>query len=125
MTIRATLWSELAPTGMVHALFHQLLPYAGRIAVAGTGIVILGSLSHPLGLLARAGGDLDGAITHLTQALTDNQNAGFRAFAASSADELAATLERRGGSGDVARAERTRTWAEAEASTLGITLSRP
>lgn len=104
LTIRAELWSALAPPEQVRELFKLLAPYADRIAIGGTGITFAGFAGHYVGLLARASGDLDGAVDLLGAALRRNEEAGLWPFAAASARELAATLRQRERYGDEAAA---------------------
>ena len=73
--IRARLWSAVADTPAVESLAAALEPYAGRVAIAGTGIGLFGAVDTSLALLhdrlghdqlaagyARAGADLNQAM---------------------------------------------------------------
>ncbi|MFG1703621.1 BTAD domain-containing putative transcriptional regulator [Nonomuraea sp. M3C6] len=100
LAVRAELWSTLAPPDAARELFTRLAPYADRIVIGGTGITFAGFAGHHVGLLARAGGDLNGAADHLKAALLRNEEAGLRPFAAASARELATTLLQRDRPGD-------------------------
>ncbi|WP_171074567.1 AfsR/SARP family transcriptional regulator [Nonomuraea basaltis] len=102
--IRAELWSALEPPEAARELYTHLAPYADRIVIGGTGVTFAGFAGHHVGLLARAGDDLNGAADHLEAALLRNEEAGLRPFAAASARELATTLLRRDRPGDRERA---------------------
>jgi DNA-binding SARP family transcriptional activator len=121
VTIRASLWSELAPPAVARALHDELAPYADRIAVAGTGIAILGFPGYALGRLARRSGDLDTAVTELTAALQRHQASGLRPFTAATAHELDITLRQRCRLGDQKAASTYASMAEREALSLGMT----
>jgi DNA-binding SARP family transcriptional activator len=105
MAIRAHLWSELAPDGpYLREIREQLTPFDNHVAIAGTGIAIAGYLGTWTGLLDRTIGDLDRAVHTLTTAMHHNTDAGFLPFAATTARELAATLQLRNRTGDQERA---------------------
>ena len=104
MAVRAALWADIAPRSHVSHLRQQLAPYDDRVAIAGTGIAIAGYLGTWTGLLDRASGDLDRAVLTLTEALNRSMRAGFLAFAAITAHELATTLALRNQPGDRKRA---------------------
>ena len=73
--IRARLWSAVADTSAIESLTAALEPYAGRVAIGGTGISLFGAVDASLSLLhdrlghdqlaaefARAGADLNQAM---------------------------------------------------------------
>jgi DNA-binding SARP family transcriptional activator/tetratricopeptide (TPR) repeat protein len=106
IAIRAELWSRLGSTAATEDLRAQLEPYADRMAFGGTGVALLGRVSHPLGLLARTAGDHDHAVDLLRDAMERHEADGFVPFAARSAAELARTLRARGRRTDLREADR-------------------
>lgn len=79
-----------------------------------------GPWARRLGLLRRATGELDLAIAALEAGRDRCAVLGARALACRTSVELAETLERRGGSGDAARADVLRDEAGREADALGM-----
>jgi hypothetical protein len=100
LAIRAELWSSLGSADAAQDLRALLVPYEDRIAIGGTGIAMTGFVGHHLGLLARASGDVDGAVHHLEGALRRSESAELWPFAAASARELAVVLRQRDQPGD-------------------------
>jgi tetratricopeptide (TPR) repeat protein len=118
-TIRARILAIAGPDNLAARLERDLLPYRGRIAIGGTGICIIGTVDHGLGLLARRRGDLDAAIETLGSALDLETASGMHAFAAATATELARTLIQRADTGDRDRAKELDNWAATVASQTG------
>ena len=114
IAVRAELWARLGSAEAAEDLRRQLRPYAGRMAFGGTGVALLGRVSHILGLLARTVGDHDEAIALLKDALERHEADGFVPFAARSAAELARSLRARGIEGDARDAD----WAARRAADL-------
>ncbi|WP_157108696.1 AfsR/SARP family transcriptional regulator [Aldersonia kunmingensis] len=118
-TIRARILAIAGPDDAAARLERNLLPYRGRIAIGGTGICIIGTVDHGLGLLARRRGDLDAAIDAFGAALDLETASGMHAFAAATATECARTLTQRAGAGDPVRAEELDAWAATVAGQTG------
>ena len=82
------------------AMLHRaLLPYAGRLVLAGHGAACIGPVSTFLGLSALASGDLDDAAHHLEQAVATSQALGAPPFVARAQRVLAEARRRRGDAG--------------------------
>ena len=80
----------------------------------------LGSGHHHLGVVERALGDRDAAITELKAALQAHRSIGAQPYVALTRMELARTYDERGGPGDEARARDHRAAALATADALGL-----
>lgn len=76
--------------------YDLLLPHAHLPAVAGLGIVCLGSNERPLGVAAGVIGDHDAAVAHLERALVANQRLVNHSLLTLTRAELAEALLRRG-----------------------------
>jgi hypothetical protein len=100
-------------------LYDALLPYADRAVVVGMSAGCLGSARRPLALLAALLGRDGEAQEHFEAALEENARLRALPFLARVQDEYAAYLRRRGGEGDLARAEKL----EDEATALRAELS--
>ncbi|HVH41095.1 MAG TPA: AAA family ATPase [Labilithrix sp.] len=82
----------LAPRGDCSAtreLESALAPYSGRIVIGGTGICILGTVDHYLGLLAASRGDIETAIRRFGAALELARGCGLAAFASATENAIA------------------------------------
>jgi hypothetical protein len=87
-------------------LYDALFPYADRVVVVGMSAGCIGSARRPLALLAGLL-DRDGeAQEHFAAALEENARLRALPFLARAQDEYAAYLRRRGGEGDLDRAEK-------------------
>jgi hypothetical protein len=85
---------------------HGLLaPYTGMVASIGATICV-GAVSHFLGLLEQALGDLDAAVGSFEDALTRHRAMASPPFERETAEALATTLELRDHAGDRDRAHR-------------------
>ncbi len=85
-------WAEVAAIlGRPHPrqLYDDLLPRAGHLVVAGTGVTCWGSTHALLGRLAERLGRPELAIEHLAAAVEHNQRLGARPFEARARLELA------------------------------------
>ena len=105
-------------------LYEELLPYARLNVVLGPALGCFGAASRYLGVLAAAAGRLDDAERHFTDALELNGRMGARAWLACVQADLAATLLRRGASGDAERAAALRDSALQTAESLEMPLLR-
>jgi tetratricopeptide (TPR) repeat protein len=85
----------LGDEGLAAQAYDLLAPHAGLPAVAGLGIVCLGSVERSLGLAAGVLGQHDRAVAHLERAVTANQRIVNQVVLALSRAELAAALIRR------------------------------
>jgi len=103
------------------ALYPQLVPWAGRNIVTGSGALCFGSASRYLGLLAAQAGDLDQAVAYLEEGLAQNRSMGARPQVARSYLNLAEALLRRGRAGDPDRALDLLARGALEARSLGMT----
>jgi DNA-binding CsgD family transcriptional regulator len=105
----------------VAALHERLSPYRGHHAASGmTAMAYFGPVELWLGIAARFLGRLDDAVADLRDAERTCGANGAEGFRVESQYELAATLARRAGPGDIGEA---RTWlasAGAKAATLGM-----
>ncbi|MCX5045859.1 AAA family ATPase [Aldersonia sp. NBC_00410] len=122
-SVRARLIAAHGSAAAAAELEAELLPYAGRIAIGGTGICVLGTVDHDLGLLARARGDLGTAIDRFRTALDLEIESGLHAYAAATLTELARTLRQRGNGADGDEAAEFTTRARAMAERTGQSLS--
>ncbi len=100
---------------------HHLLPFAGRNAVLGPGILCSGSTSRPLARLAALSDRTDGAARLFEDAITLNQSMGARPWLARTQHEYASFLLTRGDAGDRARAADLLDAAHITADELGMT----
>ena len=102
--------------------YDLLAPFADRPIMPSLAIVCLGSTERPLGQLALALGDIDGAIGHLERAVEANHRTGNHPFEAIGQADLARALLRRDRPGDHDRAMRLLGHALAAADTMGLTV---
>jgi class 3 adenylate cyclase/tetratricopeptide (TPR) repeat protein len=102
------------------ALYPQLVPWAGRNIVTGSGALCFGSASRYLGLLAAQTGDLEQAVAYLEEGLAQNRSMGARPQVARSYLNLAEALLRRGRPGDRDRAVDLLERGALEARSLGM-----
>ena len=100
-------------------LYEALLPYGDHFVITHPEIN-LGSAARYLGLLALVMGRSDDAVQHLEQALGANERLGFRPWLARTQADLARTLIRRGGPGDMERAAELYDTATESFVTLGM-----
>jgi hypothetical protein len=77
-------------------LYPRILPYAERVALSGRGTQCFGSVKLPLGLLAAALGDDEGAECHLADAVVINDRLRARPYAAAARYAASVVLEHRG-----------------------------
>ncbi len=85
-------------------LYEELLPYAGLVIVVARAAGSNGPVDRILGLLARAGGDLDQAAEHMKSAIELATRMGDRPGMSICRVDLAEVLLERGGEGDRERA---------------------
>ncbi len=119
MSHLATVASTLGDTARAERLYQQLLPYSDRVNVVG-GTTCWGSVSQFLGELAATLERRDQAVQHFEVALEAHRRMGARALAAESEAALAGALRRRGGAGDVSRADDLTRSAAGTARSLGM-----
>jgi tetratricopeptide (TPR) repeat protein len=98
------------------ALYALLLPYRDRCIVTSRVVTFLGSVEHPLGLLALTAGDLDAADDHLSRARAKHTELGATLLTARVDIARAALHAARG---DLAGADALRTAAREEAVANG------
>lgn len=109
--------------------YDLLMPYADLPAVAGLGIVCLGSIERTLGVAASTLGRHDRAVAHLERGAAANERLGNCPLATISRGDLAAALLRRGeaaAGGHAAAEDRARAAAllrEAVAEGVGMELT--
>ena len=78
--IRARLWSAVADIPAVESLAAALEPYAGRVAIGGTGISLFGSVDASLALLHERLGHDQLAATYARDGADLNQAMGVTTF---------------------------------------------
>jgi tetratricopeptide (TPR) repeat protein len=101
-------------------MYRMLLPFAGRTAVVGGGVLCLGPISRVVGMLARAAGRPDDAIEHLERALESSRALRSAPLVARTQLELAKAYSMRGGDDDLATAERFLDEAASVAASVGM-----
>jgi hypothetical protein len=101
-------------------LYEALLPYRGRIAVAGAGAACIAPVSHILGILSWTTGDLPTAVTLLEEAAEHSRTAGSEPWLARANMRLGMVLAELGDDADAARAEQLLSEARASAERLGL-----
>ncbi|CAN5817631.1 hypothetical protein BH23ACT5_BH23ACT5_06260 [soil metagenome] len=111
--------ARVGDAGRAAELYELIGPFAGWNGY-GHVEVCMGSMSRPLGLLAKTLGRLDVAVGHLEEAVKENRAMGARPWVAYSERDLARVLTDRGGRGDRARALALRERALGEATALGM-----
>lgn len=121
VALRADVWSRLGDRRACADLYTMILPYAGRLSMAGVGLP-LWPLSRSLAQLARALGDLDAAVLHGEHALETATALGADSLITLIAGELAGTCEERGETG---RAAGLRTIAARAAARVSARAARP
>ncbi|MGW3351945.1 BTAD domain-containing putative transcriptional regulator [Nonomuraea rubra] len=120
VALRADVWSRLGDRRACADLYTMILPYAGRLSMAGVGLP-LWPLSRSLAQLARALGDLDAAVLHGEQALETATRLGADSLITLIAGELAGACEERG---DADRVARLRTLAAQAAARVNARAAR-
>lgn len=100
--------------------YARLLPYAGRNAAAGSGLINLGPVSRYLGLLAALDGNRTLAIEHLGQALRESEQIGALPMVALTQLELARVSIESGTPTHLARASVLVENARITATRLGM-----
>jgi hypothetical protein len=119
MSLASEACARLADVTAASVLYRQLLPYAGRHAVAhAEGSV--GAVDRYLGLLAGTLGREDEAIRHLEDVIAVCERLGARPWTAHTQVDLAEALMERDGPGDRARADALMVTARASAVELGM-----
>src|SRR5262249_16892751 len=97
-----------------------LAPYARLSAVAGSGLLYYGSVSHHLGLLALTRRDWNGAITHFESALAAEEKIGARVWTTRTLAAGARALLGRHSPMDLPRAAKLLSEAVATARSHGL-----
>ncbi|NRQ30840.1 AAA family ATPase, partial [Nonomuraea sp. NN258] len=103
VALLADIWSGLGDRRACADLYAMILPYAGRMSLAGLGFP-LWPLSRSLAGLAKALGDLDAAVEHGEHALASCVALGADSLITLVAAETAESRRLRGGPDDAARA---------------------
>jgi class 3 adenylate cyclase len=104
MLLASYIARRLRDTQRAQTLYEILRPYAGRNIVVGYAVLVDGSASFPLGMLAATLGRFDEAEGHLEDAIGFNRRIGARPWLARAQIEYADVLRERDGSGDRAKA---------------------
>ncbi|APR85162.1 transcriptional regulator [Minicystis rosea] len=104
-------------------LYDALLPYAGRLVLAGYGVTCLGPVSHWLGVAATALARYEDAERHLEEALSTSRALGTAPFEVKAKLALAEMYARRGAQGDEARARSLAKEAKSAAAQLGLVVT--
>jgi tetratricopeptide (TPR) repeat protein len=111
---------RLGDANAAEVLYRQLLPFAGRNAIAhAEGSV--GAVDRYLGLLAAAAGRVDDAERHLEDGIRVSQRMGAHPWVAHTQVDLAELLDRRGEPADIDRAAELMHDARKTARRLGMT----
>ena len=113
-----------ASTGDVAAaarIYPRMQPFRGRLVIFGGAVVLMEPVSHYLGLLATTLGEVDGAVTLLSEAIALEEEIGALPFLANSLEAYARALDTRSRPGDADVASASRQRARALAERLGMT----
>lgn len=126
IALAAEICASIGDATRADVLYEMLAPYAGRIAVGGSGAACNGCVSRPLGLLARLLGRRDAALAHLTDALEREASMGALALAARTRLDLAETLlgEDGHGTSEEARGRAHHLAEEARAAAVSLGMER-
>ena len=125
MALLADACAELGDAPRARRLYDLLLPYEKRHAVAGFGVVHLGSIARGLGLLATQLGRYDEAEGHFETALEAETRCGARPWLVEARIGYARMLHERGDVDDRARARALARDARESAVEMGMSaLSR-
>jgi len=100
-------------------LYDLLVPFAGRVVVAGAAVGVYGAIDRSLGLLAGALGHTEQGIEHLRDAIEINEAIGATAINAYVSAELATLLRTSGNRGE---ADVLQDRARAVAAEMGLSL---
>jgi tetratricopeptide (TPR) repeat protein len=119
MALASEACARLSDGTAAASLYRQLLPYAGRHAVAHAE-GSLGAVDRYLGLLAGALGRVDEAVRHLEAGVALSEQLGARPWTAHAQADLAAALVARDGPGDATRAATLVHAAREAAEELGM-----
>lgn len=84
--------AELDETELAAAVGAALAPFEDRLVTIGLGVTCWGTVSRPLALVARALGDVEGAIRHYRRAIDTAGRIGAHPWLAEAQVELAAML---------------------------------
>jgi tetratricopeptide (TPR) repeat protein len=117
----AEISAHLGETERCRDLYHQLMPFSGRLANSGTGVISIGPVSYFLGILATALGNLDDAEQHLHQAIELSERINAAPFAIRARLALADVLATRGTPADQDRLSGLLEQCQASARQLGMT----
>lgn len=125
LVLSAELVAGLGDVARAGTLYERLAPFASQAAVVGSAVLCLGSVHHPLGLLAATLGNLGDAVDHLDAAARAHRRMDAALLAVQSATALAAVLARRDAPGDRRRAQEEADGANALAARLRLKRSLP
>jgi hypothetical protein len=103
-------------------IYERFLPFRGRLVTFGGAVTTMEPVSHYLGLLATTRGDMDDAVTLLSEAMALEEEIGALPFLAHSLAALAAALDTRGDPGDLEWASASRQRARSIAERLAMSI---
>jgi RecA/RadA recombinase len=112
-----------ATTGNVAAasrIYEGLLPFRGRLVTFGDAAFLLEPVSHYLGLLATTVGEMDDAVTLLSEAIGMEEEVGALPSLAHSLTAYASALDARGHAADAEEASKSRQRAGSIAERIGM-----
>lgn len=122
MALLASACTRLRDTDLAAALYAELLPYAGRIAIARPLVVFVGLVDERLGALASLLGRFDAAERHLASAHATASRMRALPWQAHVLHARAEMLRRRDADGDRTAAAAALDAADAIARPLGMAL---
>jgi hypothetical protein len=111
--------NDAATAGRVYEKF---LPFRGRLVTFGGAVMTMEPVSHYLALLATTLGEMDDAVTLLSEAIALEEQIGALPFLAHSLDAYATALEARAGPGDAESASASRKRARSICVRLGMSV---
>lgn len=120
MALASDACAGLSDSAAAESLYTQLMPFAGRHAVAHSE-GSLGAVDRYLGLLATTLGRLEAAERHFQAAIDLNERMGARPWTAHTRVDFAQMLTQRGAPGDEERATAMLSAARVTARQLGMT----